>query len=81
MRNKGSSWKGWIIMKVKYWWTEDGSPEMCERADCVLKESTECYHCNVKLSKGAMVAALTSVEDGDKYFMCMACAYKSIQVL
>lgn len=68
-------------MKVKYWWTEDGAPEMCKRVEYVLKESTECYHCNAKLSKGAMVAVLTSVEDGDKYVMCTACADNNTQVL
>ncbi len=64
-------------MKVKYWWTEDGVPEICERTECILEEDKDCYHCMVKLSKGAMVSVLTSLEDEERYFMCTACANKN----
>lgn len=66
-------------MKVRYWWTEDSVPEMCERVEGVLEEATECYHCLTKLKKGEGVSMLTSLEDREKYIMCRTCADKSTQ--
>ena len=66
-------------VKVSYWWSEDGDPEVCERTEGVLEEATECYHCLAKLQEGESVSKLTSLEDGEEYIMCVACADKSTQ--
>lgn len=68
-------------MKVRYWWTEDGIGEICNREDGILEEATECYHCMSKLQKGMKVSKLTAINDGNEYVMCRECADRSTQML
>ena len=68
-------------MIVRYWWTEDGEAELCERTECVLEENSECYHCLAKHEKGARVSILKPLYDEDTYVMCVECADKSTQLV
>lgn len=67
--------------KVRYWWTEDGVAEVCEREECILEEETECYHCMSKLEKGTRSTMLTSLNDNEKYILCVTCADKSTKTI
>lgn len=66
-------------MIVRYWWTEDGEAELCERTETVLEENSECYHCSFKHKKGAKVSLLKPLYKDDTYVLCVECADKSTQ--
>lgn len=69
------------IMKVRYWWTEDGVPEICEQEECVLRESVSCYHCDSIREKGSKMCVLHPICGEDKYVICVECAEKSTKIL
>ena len=66
-------------MKVKYWWSEDGEIEICEKSDRVMEVDGECYHCAAKLHKGNRVCELKVLKDEDTYILCKSCAEKNTQ--
>ena len=68
-------------MKVRYWWTEDGDAEVCERAEGVAEEDTQCYHCSSQIKAGTEVSLLTSSLDNEEYIMCVGCADKNTQAV
>ena len=67
-------------MMGRYWWSEDETCDLCEKAEYVLPQETDCYHCDAKMPKGATVAKLTCV-DGDIYLMHEDCFKKSSIIL
>lgn len=67
------------MINVKYWWTEDGSAEVRERTESIIKDATECYHCVSRLQRGARVSLLTSLYDNEKYILCTTCADRSTE--
>ncbi len=68
-------------MIVRYWWTEEGEFELCERTETVLEEKSECYHCLYKHKKGTKVSILKPIYEEVTYVMCVGCADKSTQVV
>lgn len=61
---------------VRYQWTEDGIPELCEMMEDTLPEEDVCYHCDRKLLEGEKVFVLIST-DGDEYTICPECEKKA----
>lgn len=62
----------------RYYWTEDGIPELCERQEYTLTEEDRCYHCDRELPEGEKVIRLLA-EDGDEYVLCPECAKKACE--
>lgn len=68
-------------MTVRYWWTDDGEAEICERREVILEEDAECYHCSEKLEKGQRVCLLTNLKDNERYYLSTRCAEKSTSII
>lgn len=62
----------------RYYWTEDGVPELCEMQEYTLTEEDRCYHCDQELPEEKKVIGLLA-EDGDEYVLCPECAAKSCE--
>lgn len=61
---------------VRYSWTEDGVPELCEMMEDTLSDEDVCYHCDCTLQEGQQVVVLIS-KNGDEYTLCPECAKKA----
>ncbi|MCD7872649.1 MAG: hypothetical protein LUG21_05020 [Clostridiales bacterium] len=59
-------------MNVRYWWTEDGTAEICSIKNIEALENTKCYHKNCNIEKGQSIYELLS-QDNDKYLICENC--------
>lgn len=66
-------------MKVKYYWTNDGVGEVCERTSETTSKDELCYHCNSVIPAGTPCVKLTAL-DGDIYWLHVACAKDSVDV-
>lgn len=64
-------------MKVKYYWTHDGSGEVCEYEKVTAPEGMRCYHCGNPILSGYECVKLQAL-DGDVYFLHPACAKDSV---
>ena len=66
------------MAKIRYWWTEDGQPEICEAEKIELNNETRCYHCD-NVIPGGEAMQLTCCVDGDKYILHLKCFKKSCE--
>ena len=62
---------------VRYNWTEDGVPEMCQQTEGDVSEDCACYHCDQLIPSGQKAVYLTSMEDGEMYVLHPECAKRS----
>lgn len=65
-------------MKVRYWWSEDGTGELCDYQKTVAKQSCRCYHCDQDIPVNATVVQLRT-SDGETFLLHEACGKKGIQ--
>ena len=66
---------------VDWYWTEDGDPERCSKETVCSRVTLRCDHCNCLIPTGAVCAKLTSLEDGDVYYLHDSCARKGTQII
>lgn len=64
--------------RVRYQWSEDGIAEICDKANDIILEEQECYHCGTVIPKGSNVVRLKA-HDGDVYILHADCYRKSCQ--
>ena len=64
-------------MKVRYFWTEDGGPELCEHETHTATEDLPCYHCGQPILTGSKCVKLHA-PDGERYTLHERCAEESI---
>ena len=64
-------------MKVKYYWTHDGTGEVCEYENATTPNDIQCYHCNNPILNGNECVKLTTL-DGDVYWLHEHCAKDSV---
>lgn len=68
------------MAKVRYWWSEDGEPELCDRKELVTKESALCYHCDCVIPAGSPATELITA-DGEHYLLHKECADKGCSAI
>lgn len=66
------------MIRVMYWWTEDGNGELCALDKIVTEKEIHCDHCDTLIPAHHPAVKLKAVDD--TYILHQACALKGCNI-